>query len=290
MKWNCIEGRLSLKLLLMIAMLNAFSAEDCCKRPMTAYEAEEGFPLECRLSTCTEELIYADRAEVGKNVSNFLSSVHKSSTITMVGNTTSYIVASLVEIVHKGPGPALTLMNVKLIDESFAKLKTIKVDDISNYCDGSSELIKIEGSIPQPILDRLQKKWKIRPWLPASHIRLLSRQFSARPSEEQEYRARTLPRHAAVHRLWSDSGPSDCEHRFDDHRPQALLLQPQEGPSLSFLRSFLSPEGIGEGDHLLDGFFPTGGIPTDACRTYGLARVSENSAKLSKTLRVSSMP
>ncbi|CAD6195164.1 unnamed protein product [Caenorhabditis auriculariae] len=144
MKWNCIEGRLSLKLLLMIAMLNAFSAEDCCKRPMTAYADKE-------------EIIYADRAESAKYVSSFLFAVGKSSTITMVGNTTTYTVANLVEIVHKGPGPALTLVNVKLIDESFAKLKTIKVDDISIYCDGSSELIKIEGSIPQPILDRLQK-------------------------------------------------------------------------------------------------------------------------------------
>ncbi|CAD6197993.1 unnamed protein product [Caenorhabditis auriculariae] len=53
---------------------------------------------------------------------------------------------------------------------------------------------------------------------------------------------------------------------------------------------FSRRRGSAKEDHLLDGFFPTGGIPTDACRTYGLARVSENSAKLSKTLRVSSMP
>ncbi|CAD6192623.1 unnamed protein product [Caenorhabditis auriculariae] len=157
MKWNCIEGKLSLKLLLMMAMLNAFSAEDCCKRPMYAYGDKEGFPIECQPLKCTEEVIYAENARSGEDIHKFLSSVQKSNTITMVGNTTSYNPARLVEIVHKGPGPALTLMNVKLVDESFAKLKTIKVDDLSNYCNGGTELIKIEGKIPQVVLDRLNK-------------------------------------------------------------------------------------------------------------------------------------
>ncbi|CAD6197997.1 unnamed protein product [Caenorhabditis auriculariae] len=157
MKWNCIEGKLSLKLLLMIAMLNAFSAEDCCKRPMTAYGDKEAFPTECDKSKCTEEVIYAENALSGEDVSKFLSSVRKSNTITMVGNTTSYTVANLVEIVHKGPGPAITLQNVVLSMGSFKKLKTIKVDDVSIYCDGTTDLIKIEGSIPQDILDQLHK-------------------------------------------------------------------------------------------------------------------------------------
>ncbi|CAD6197994.1 unnamed protein product [Caenorhabditis auriculariae] len=148
MKWNRIEGKLSLKLLLMIAMLNAFSAEDCCKRPIYAYGDKEAIPTECDKSKCTEEVIYAENAQSTGDVYKFLISVKKSSTIIMIGNTSTYNLAGLVEIVHKGPGSALTLMNVKLIDESFAKLKTIKVDDISNYCNGGTELIKIEGSIP----------------------------------------------------------------------------------------------------------------------------------------------
>ncbi|CAD6192631.1 unnamed protein product [Caenorhabditis auriculariae] len=153
------EEKLSLKLLLMVAMLNAFSAEDCCKRPMYAYKNGDARPPECPPDNvkCTEAPIYADEASSGKLVFNFMASMEKSSTITMIGNTTSYNVVNLVEIVHKGPGPALTLMNVKLADESFAKLNTIKVDDISIYCDGTTDLIKIEGSIPQDILDQLHK-------------------------------------------------------------------------------------------------------------------------------------
>ncbi|CAD6197998.1 unnamed protein product [Caenorhabditis auriculariae] len=158
MKWNCIEGKIESE-----AVANGgnaerfFSAEDCCKRPMTAYGDKEAFPIECQSSKCTEEVIYAENARGGGDIHKFLSSVQKSNTITMVGNVTSLSIYDLVEIVHKGPGPAITLQKVDLNRGSFKKLKTIKVDDVSIYCDGTTDLIKIEGKIPQDILEQLHE-------------------------------------------------------------------------------------------------------------------------------------
>ncbi|CAD6192630.1 unnamed protein product [Caenorhabditis auriculariae] len=139
-------------------MLNAFSAESCCQRPIYAYENGDAVPPECKpTDRCTEASIFADRARSGEAVQMFLMSLKKSNTITLIGNTTTYNLDILEEVIHKGLGPAITLQNVVLSRGSFKKLKTIKVDDVSIYCDGTTDLIKIEGSIPQPILDRLQK-------------------------------------------------------------------------------------------------------------------------------------
>ncbi|CAD6192627.1 unnamed protein product [Caenorhabditis auriculariae] len=124
---------------------------------MTAYGDKEAFPIECQSSKCTEEVIYAENARAGEDIHKFLPSMIKSSTITMIGNTTTYNLAGLVEIVHKGPGPAITLQNIELVRDSFKSLKTIKVDDVSIYCDGTTDLIKIEGKIPQDILEQLHE-------------------------------------------------------------------------------------------------------------------------------------
>ncbi|CAD6199966.1 unnamed protein product [Caenorhabditis auriculariae] len=53
--------------------------------------------------------------------------------------------------------PALSLINSTLGSESFINLEKIEVDDVSIYCDGTTDLIKIAGSIPQDIVDRLHR-------------------------------------------------------------------------------------------------------------------------------------
>ncbi|CAD6192629.1 unnamed protein product [Caenorhabditis auriculariae] len=159
MKWNGIEGRFNLKLLLMIALLNAcyaVSTQSCCKRPMYAYGSGDAIPPECILNVgCTDALIYADHGRANQEVYKFLNAMLKSSTITLI--STQANVEFLEEIIHKGPGPALTLINNTLIANSFISLKKIEVDDVSIYCDGTTDLIKIEGSLFKEVLDRLHK-------------------------------------------------------------------------------------------------------------------------------------
>ncbi|CAD6189469.1 unnamed protein product [Caenorhabditis auriculariae] len=161
MKWNRAEGKLNLKLLLMIPMLYALpttAIQTCCKRPINAYKDVDAISVECRTDVrCTEAPIYAYNARSGEKVYTFLNSAVKISTTVIIGNTTSFYLDNLEEIDHNGTGPALTLLNAELGLHSFIKLNIIKVPDYSVFCNGGAELIRIEGYIPQVVLDRLYK-------------------------------------------------------------------------------------------------------------------------------------
>ncbi|CAD6199965.1 unnamed protein product [Caenorhabditis auriculariae] len=116
MKWNRIEGRFNLKMLLMIALLNACyadSTQSCCKRPMYAYGSGDAKPSECTSEKvkCTEALVYVDQGRGNGPVCLFLLAAEKSSTITLI--KTDVNVKFLKEIIHKGPGKFLSIMKKK---------------------------------------------------------------------------------------------------------------------------------------------------------------------------------
>ncbi|CAD6189485.1 unnamed protein product [Caenorhabditis auriculariae] len=160
MKWNRAEGKLNLRLLLMIPMLYALpttAIQSCCKKPIVAYSDVDAIPPECRSQVrCTDAMIYADHARSRGDVSLFLTAALKTSTITLIGGPTWFNVDP-EEIVHKGPGPAITLVNVSLVLTSFTALKSIEVPDVSIFCNGRVNLIEVVGKQPNEILNRLYK-------------------------------------------------------------------------------------------------------------------------------------
>ncbi|CAD6198301.1 unnamed protein product [Caenorhabditis auriculariae] len=160
MMWNRVKGSLNVKLLLMIAMMNLFSVvltESCCQRPMYAYKDGDAVPPECVSVTCTEATIYADGSRGYQGVHSYLFRATKISSLTLIGNVTLFYMDVLKEVVHKGPGPALTLRYANLGEDTFKSLKTIKVDDVTIYCNGSNKLIEIEGKLLDDVLHRLYK-------------------------------------------------------------------------------------------------------------------------------------
>ncbi|CAD6192761.1 unnamed protein product [Caenorhabditis auriculariae] len=121
------------------------SFEECCKYPMLGYLSGEALPLGCLEIYCTKAPIYVDSNNLtsGK-IDYFLRIARNISTLTIIGNEHFYV-SSLIRIVHKGPGPAVTLKHADLDIDSFKNLKKITVDDPYVYCDGKNKLIDIEG-------------------------------------------------------------------------------------------------------------------------------------------------
>ncbi|CAD6192763.1 unnamed protein product [Caenorhabditis auriculariae] len=142
-------------LFLIAFLIHGSSAQDkCCTLPNLSYSTGNASPHECSHLNCTEAFIYV---EDSYGPSNLLFNAVKISTLTLIRNKGKADMIQLEEIVHKSPGPAVTLKQADLEDDCFENLKKITVDDPYFYCDGKNKLIDIEGDYNKTMIGRLEK-------------------------------------------------------------------------------------------------------------------------------------
>ncbi|CAD6184651.1 unnamed protein product [Caenorhabditis auriculariae] len=135
------------------------SGVEWCKRPMLCYASGCAVPDECAVSDCqnTEAPIYVENLASEESVHTFLARAIKISTLTVIGNEKLFLPENVIEIIHGGTGPAVTLKNAKFDEDAFKNLEKITVDDPYIYCDVENKLIDIEGVLEPQVKGRLEK-------------------------------------------------------------------------------------------------------------------------------------
>ncbi|CAD6197054.1 unnamed protein product [Caenorhabditis auriculariae] len=130
----------------------------CCKRAVLSYATGTAIPPECGKSKCFEASIHIEKPGTeSAPLLGFFPLTTKTSTLTIIGNKDagSIMFASLVEVVHKGPGPAIYLDDADLHDSSFSSFQKITVDEIEPYC-LKSDLVVVKGSSKAIWRERLE--------------------------------------------------------------------------------------------------------------------------------------
>ncbi|CAD6199882.1 unnamed protein product [Caenorhabditis auriculariae] len=143
MKWNRIEGRFNLKMLLMIALLNACYADSTAYAGLGRLRPNRDAHLR-KVKWPAEALVYVDQ-ESRQWTSLFVFICGGEEAVRSRWSETD-VNFKFLKRNHPQRGRNLSLI-----------WKKIEVDDVSIYCDGTTDLIKIVGSIPQDIVDRLHR-------------------------------------------------------------------------------------------------------------------------------------
>ncbi|CAD6198999.1 unnamed protein product [Caenorhabditis auriculariae] len=141
-----------------ILFLGVAAADSCCKRSVLCYTTGTAVPPECVKSTCFEASIHIEKPDV--NSAQFLPyfpTTTKIGTLTIIDSKdiAPLMFKSLVEVVHKGLGPAIYLEDARLDDSSFLNFQTITVDDIRPYC-VNKDLVVVKGNSKEIWKDRLE--------------------------------------------------------------------------------------------------------------------------------------
>ncbi|CAD6197190.1 unnamed protein product [Caenorhabditis auriculariae] len=143
-------------LLSLSCLFQVSAIEGCCKRTMLSYPSGAAIPPECEKLRCTEAPILIENPKPSfDEIAMFLAPATKISTLTVIDNEFFIFIHSLENLVHKGPGPAISFRNAKMHESCFKKLQKITVDDIRPYCKGE-KLIVVEGKIDETVRQRLE--------------------------------------------------------------------------------------------------------------------------------------
>ncbi|CAD6196693.1 unnamed protein product [Caenorhabditis auriculariae] len=147
-------------ILIVLAWPSQSSAQgQCCKRIIASLPTGEFIPPECSKNVkCTEGPVIVEETDSqALAVYSFLISATKTGTLSVIKNSKrSMGFPELIELLHSGKGPAISLDHAKLDDTSFEKLKTLTVENLQPYCDGA-ELIDIQGPLDATVKKRLDK-------------------------------------------------------------------------------------------------------------------------------------
>ncbi|CAD6192994.1 unnamed protein product [Caenorhabditis auriculariae] len=164
MVWN--KARLKRQLVVICGILfctlsTASAQEKCCSGSMWAYPSGDAVPPGCEGSKvrCTEGSIHIEQpVATYAIVWGFLSRATKTGAIIVIDNAGVPLqISNLIEIVHKGIGPAVHLKNARLSDGvCFNNLERIEVNDPYVYCE-NRDLLRFEGNVSKEVRDLLEK-------------------------------------------------------------------------------------------------------------------------------------
>ncbi|CAD6198000.1 unnamed protein product [Caenorhabditis auriculariae] len=159
------------------------------------------------------------------------------------------------------------ILNTFIVDETKRK----SYEEILFDLDGFIE--RLVEKDEESDFDELEYYNEAKEQAAVDHAEIKKELLALRPEYIGLYRDANRSKSSITKRMGLDENASIMVVGAEDGTELDRICVDRIGSFFTDELSAKSLEVIGERDHLLDGLFPTGGSPTDACRTYGLTRV-----------------